>query len=257
MLHRVTAPRPEPTPREVRSLLAADCRSRSLRKGLGLFLASAAVYVGSFLLAVTAASWGGRLFFAFVNGCSIAILFVIGHDAGHGSLTPVPWLNRLLGRLALLPSLHPYAAWVYTHNGLHHGWTNLRGKDFAYAPFSKAEFDALPRLRQVLERVYRSNSVGLALMYLVEHWWRHQMFPSPERRPKGKARRAFQFDRALVLLFLALQTAAACWLAPASVHSSAGRLTAAVLVAVGFPFVIWNWGIAFATFQHHTHPQVP
>ena len=58
----------------------------------------------------------------------IGALFIIGHDAAHNSFTPYGWLNRLLGRLVLLPAWHPYTSWAYAHNTLHHGGTNLRGK---------------------------------------------------------------------------------------------------------------------------------
>ena len=34
----------------------------------------------------------------------IGALFIIGHDAAHNSFTPYGWLNRLLGRLVLLPA---------------------------------------------------------------------------------------------------------------------------------------------------------
>ena len=38
---------------------------------------------------------------------AIIRLFIIGHDACHGSLTDHDLLNRVLGRIAFLPSLMP------------------------------------------------------------------------------------------------------------------------------------------------------
>jgi omega-6 fatty acid desaturase (delta-12 desaturase) len=213
-----------------------------------------ALYALTFVGATLCPSWPLRIFFGLLNGFAIAGLFVVGHDACHGSLTPSERLNRLLGRIALLPSLHPAAAWVHSHNGMHHGWTNLRGKDPVYVPFSKAEFDVLPPLRRAAERVYRTTS-GIALFYLVEIWWKHLMFPADADHPRGKATGTFRRDRALVLAFVAAELAFAVVAPPTPL----GPITAAasVLVAVVLPFLVWNWVMAFATFQHHTHPAVP
>ena len=84
----------------------------------------------------------------------IGALFIIGHDAAHNSFTPYSWLNRLLGRLVLLPAWHPYTSWAYAHNTLHHGGTNLRGKHPDFTPLTKEEYDRLPRWRRLLEKFY-------------------------------------------------------------------------------------------------------
>lgn len=246
----------EPTLSEVRATLPDDARARSLSKGLLIFLPTATFYALTFAGAVLAPNWPLRLLFAFLNGFSIAALFVVGHDAAHGSLVPSQFLNRLFGRICLLPSLHPYMAWVHSHNGMHHGWTNLRGKDPIYAPFSKAEFDALPPARRLLERIYRSEP-GIALLYLVEVWWKLEIVPAAKDYPRGKGAATYRKDRLLVFAFLAVELTIA-WFAPAP--ALGGPVTtafASVTVAVVLPFLLWNWVMAFATFQHHTHPQVP
>src|ERR1051325_1150050 len=51
-------------------------------------------------------------------------LFEVAHDACHGSYTPDPALNRWIGRLAFLPSLHVFGLWRFAHNHLHHGYSN-------------------------------------------------------------------------------------------------------------------------------------
>lgn len=214
------------------------------------------LYALTFAGATLCPGWGLKAFFGVLNGFAIAGLFVVGHDACHGSLTPSERLNRLLGRIALLPSLHPAAAWVHSHNGMHHGWTNFRGKDPVYVPFSKAEFDTLSPLRRTAERLYRTVA-GVALLYLVEIWWKRLMFPTEADQPRGKATATFRRDRVLVITFVAAEMAAA------SLAPSAGSLdpfaaaAISVLVAVVMPFLVWNWVMAFATFQHHTHPAVP
>src|SRR6202167_1238102 len=66
----------------------------------------------------------GKLFASLVAALWIARLFVIGHDACHGSYTPNKTLNKWIGRIAFLPSLTPYSLWEIGHNLAHHGFTN-------------------------------------------------------------------------------------------------------------------------------------
>ncbi len=72
-------------------------------------------------------SWWVKIFASLVAALWIARLFVIGHDACHGSYTPNKTLNKWIGRIAFLPSLTPYSLWEIGHNLAHHGFTNLKG----------------------------------------------------------------------------------------------------------------------------------
>jgi omega-6 fatty acid desaturase (delta-12 desaturase) len=179
------------------------------------------------------------------------------HDACHGALTPHGWLNKLLGRVAMLPSMHCYSVWDYGHNGLHHGYTNVRGKDQVFTPLSKEDFDRLPRYQRILQRLYRT-SLGLGLYYLIEMW---AHFGILQKHPVSEGRRReFFVDRLMVFIFLAVQVAAILMFSrvgAVGTNFSAG--TGAWLVAVGviIPFLFWNWTMGFVIFLHHTHPAVP
>src|SRR5580704_10164266 len=70
-------------------------------------------------------AWWVKVFASLVAALWIARLFVIGHDACHGSYTPNKTLNKWIGRIAFLPSLTPYSLWEIGHNLAHHGFTNL------------------------------------------------------------------------------------------------------------------------------------
>jgi omega-6 fatty acid desaturase (delta-12 desaturase) len=48
-----------------------------------------------------------KLPFSILLGVLINRLFIVGHDAAHGSLTNSAFLNATLARLAFLRSLHP------------------------------------------------------------------------------------------------------------------------------------------------------
>jgi len=64
-------------------------------------------------------SWWIKVFASLVAALWIARLFVIGHDACHGSYTPNKTLNKWIGRIAFLPSLTPYSLWEIGHNLAH------------------------------------------------------------------------------------------------------------------------------------------
>ena len=248
----------EPTVKAVREVMPAESRARSMTTGVLYFVGTAAVYSATFALTATARSWPLMIAFAIVNGLAAGMMFIIGHDACHGSLTPSSKVNTWLARLAFLPSLHPMAAWEYSHNVLHHGWTNLRGKDPVYCPMSLAEYRALSPMRQRLQRLYRSWP-GMLPLYLGTIWWPLEISPTGEHRRRIDKRRTFVFDRRLVGAFVVIELVLLIALNFAHVRGgtlSVASAVARVVTVATLPFVTFAWLMAFATFQHHTHPRV-
>ena len=174
------------------------------------------------------------LLFGTLAGVSIAMLFVVGHDACHGSFTSNRTLNDF-GRLAFLPSLTPFCAWDLEHNRSHHVYTNLKHRDLIWAPFSKAEYDALPWWRRMLEHCYRTPP-GVGLYYGVEIWSKWLIVP----RRIGR-----QSDFWIRYLTPGLIAGASVW------------GWQATIAGVIWPFLCWNWLMGWAIFDHHTHPDVP
>jgi acyl-lipid omega-6 desaturase (Delta-12 desaturase) len=240
--------------KDVRGSLSAESRERSSVTGLAYFLVSAVVYATTFAAISVPSGWAARVGLALLNGLAVAMLFVVGHDACHGSLTPHAKLNVWIARLAFLPSLHPYASWEYSHNALHHGWTNLRGKDPVYCPRTIEEFRDLPRWRRWFERASRSW-VGLLPLYLVDIWWSLEIAPTAEHRSHIDKRGSFKLDRTLVFLFPLAQAAITLMLLSAR-GVARDAWVPAVLLVTTLPFLTFNWLIGFATFQHHTHPRI-
>src|SRR5216683_2733101 len=119
---------------------------RSTRSGRAalLLVFDIALYAVLWTALLLAPAWWMKLPLAAAAAVSIARLFLIGHDACHGSYFAARWANAAAGRLVFLASYTPFSTWELGHNTLHHGFTNLRGKDYVYTPFGKAEFDALP-----------------------------------------------------------------------------------------------------------------
>jgi omega-6 fatty acid desaturase (delta-12 desaturase) len=180
---------------------------------------------------------------------AIVRLFLIGHEACHGSFFRSARANAILGRLAFLPSLTAYSLWEVGHNVAHHGFNNLKGRDQVWAPFSKAEFDALPPRRQALERLYRSG-FGWGAYYLLEMWWKKLYFAS--RREIGASRRRYHLDSLLVTVAAALWVGLVAWVARDTGQSVALLVTLAAVI----PFLLWNGIIGFVVFLHHTSPRI-
>jgi omega-6 fatty acid desaturase (delta-12 desaturase) len=231
-----------------KALLAAFEESSLLLPGLILAFDVALFAVGS-ALTLLAASIALKLVGTLIVTAAIVRLFLIGHDACHGSFFGSPRLNATCGRLAFLPSLTAYSLWEFGHNTAHHGFNNLKGRDQVWTPFSKAEFDTLPRHRRVLERIYRSG-VGWGAYYLVEMWWKKLYFAS--RKEIGTSRRQYRLDSLLVT------AGALLWLGVVGLtaHATGQSFALLTLLAVVVPFLLWNGIMGFVVYLHHTHPTI-
>jgi acyl-lipid omega-6 desaturase (Delta-12 desaturase) len=238
----------EPRARPVSLVSLSDAHGRRDARALLTFAVDGTAYVAGVAGAVVVRPLAGKLLFSILTAAFITRLFILAHDACHGSFTSSRRLNGLVGRLAFLPSLTPFNLWQLGHNTLHHGYTNLKGRDYVWTPVSKAEFDALPPGRQRLERAYRSL-LGHGLYYLVEIWWARMIRPAE----RAAVRRRFdQRDRRLVIGFAAAASAGTWWAAVATAQDP----VPVVLTALALPFALWNMGMGFLIFMHHTHPQV-
>jgi omega-6 fatty acid desaturase (delta-12 desaturase) len=238
--------------RHWRAVLPRAWRHSSAVRGLLVVALSAAVYVGTFLGMFLLPTWWARLICLIIQPVAIGMLFVIGHDAGHNSLTPVGWLNRLLGRLVMLPAYHPYSAWCHAHNTMHHGWTNFKGRHPDFPPFTKQEFDGLPRWRRLLERFYRTP-VGIGPFYVLDFYVKHLLLPRPDRRPPSRV--AFLLDRLSVLLFFVAQITAAYLLTGYTPDMIFPRWFYAGFAVVA-AWATWIWFMGFVSFVQHTHPRM-
>jgi omega-6 fatty acid desaturase (delta-12 desaturase) len=187
---------------------------------------------------------------------ALPMLFIVGHDACHQSLTPHRWLNKLIGRLTMVPTWHAYSVWDLGHNGMHHGWTNVRSKDFTWTPLSKADYDALTPVGRFMQRKYRTWW-GVGIYYIVEIWTKYGMTGAKPQTSRMNV--LFWADRLSIVAFTVLLVAAVLGLTDRtglganSLLVSAGLLTLGVIV----PFLVWNWTMGMIVLVHHTHPTVP
>ncbi|MBY0228552.1 MAG: fatty acid desaturase [Gemmataceae bacterium] len=236
--------------RRWRASLPREWRRSSLAHGLTLALFTLALYVAAFLGYYLLPWFWARIACIFAIPMVIGGLFVIGHDAAHNSLTPVGWLNRLLGRLVMLPAYHPYTSWTHSHNTMHHGWTCFKGRHPDFPPFTKAEYDALPAWRRLLERFYRS-ALGVGFAYAFGFWLKHLLLPA--RKDRSPYAAWFQLDRLLVLAFFAGQCALS-WILSANLHGENWRAVVHAVAGIVVPFGLWIWFMGFVSYIQHTHP---
>ena len=236
-----------PSPRQVRTNILDNCRDRSWLIGLGVWSAAIGVWVTVFYAGLMTDAIWLKACLGVALGFATGVVFVIGHDCAHRSLVPRARINRIMAQVAFLPSQHPVCTWETGHNKLHHGWTCLLGKDEGYPPLSPQEFAALPPWRQALHRFYRSPA-GLGFYDLVDIWWRCQILALPAGF-RDFRRRDGWIDYGLVGGFLLAQLVVAT-------RAGMGGALANCLLMIALPFVVWNFVMAFVTFQHHTHPGV-
>jgi omega-6 fatty acid desaturase (delta-12 desaturase) len=225
-------------------------RQRSLGTALAHVIVAWLIYAIALCGAVSPLSFPVRLLASLVAGLFAGNLFMIGHDACHGSYTGVRRLDRILGRVAFLPTYHPFSLWALSHNRIHHGYTNLKGKDFVWTPLSKPEYDALPGWRRTLHRLYRTP-LGIALYYPIEIWLPRHAFP--QRQHLDKARAIYLVDRLLVLAFALAQIV----LIMAVGGRTLGDWVLAIILGWVTPTLVFGWLVGFVIFFNHTHPRAP
>jgi omega-6 fatty acid desaturase (delta-12 desaturase) len=237
-----------PHRKEIRRwLIPLSARSTALAVLLLAFDAAlfAALLAGTVLLHALWAKLLCGLGAGFVTGR----LFIIGHDACHQSLTPHRRLNKWLGRIAFLPSLTPYSLWDIGHNVVHHGYTNLKGVDFVWAPLTRAEYAMLSSGQRLLEHIYRSGWAP-GLYYMLEIWWRRMFFPNKVNM--GARRAVFTLDGLLVSAYGLAWFAGLVWAAVAT----AQPVLPVLLAGFAVPFVFWCSMIGFVVYVHHTHVKI-
>ncbi len=221
-------------------------------RGLRLFSLDICLYVASITGVLFVPSLMLKLACSVLAGMCQAKLLVLAHDAAHESLVRAPRLNRQLATFLFTLIHYNFRLWVFEHHRLHHPNTNDAHPD-AYTPFSKAQFDALPRWRQLLERFYRGpNVLGWGVYYVLQRYWWTKVFP-PAYVPKRQRASAYRHS-ALLLGYMGLFVTGLAF-APSYAVNLTGF--AAVLLAVVLPFFVFEIHNSFALYAQHTDPRIP
>lgn len=98
------------------------------------------LYLVGFVAAIGTAVWTypllsgsvlGMALYSAVYGTLMWSLFVVGHDCGHGTFSPYPLLNAILGHVTHAPLLVPFFPWALSHHH-HHLNHNHVTNDFSH-----------------------------------------------------------------------------------------------------------------------------
>lgn len=234
---------------EVRSTLPESAHASRISIGVPLFLMLASIYGAVWYAALVTESLWWKALLGVLTGQAIGSLFVVGHDAAHGSLTAHPKLDRYIAMLAFLPSLHPVCTWEIEHNAMHHYRTNLKGYDPVYPPMSPEEYAALTPFQKRVHRFYRSFS-GFGFFYLFDIWL-PVLILRRSKHSKYIPSNLLLPDFGAVGLFFLFQIWM-CWYFAPTLAMFGWNLLFALLL----PFIVWNYVMTFITIQNHTHPSI-
>jgi acyl-lipid omega-6 desaturase (Delta-12 desaturase) len=237
---------------DIRQVIQQSLQKRSIVKAGFVLCSSMLIYLVAASLFLFSPWWLMPLT-SLLLGVAGNVLFVIAHDSAHNSFTPKGWLNAIVARCCFLPAWHSYTGWVHAHNHVHHGWTNLRTKDYVWAPISKSEYDQLSRWNQWRVRFHRSV-LGFALYYLVEINFKKIWMLQPEVR-NARVRRMWMLDNTLLVAAILGQAWLWIWLAQAVSNEVAPLWL--LFFAMVVPGVFTNFLVGFTTYLQHTHPAIP
>ena len=231
-------------------LAISEYTERSTHIGLSIFLFDVLIYISAIAGVIFMENLFLRVVCSVVAGLKISTLFVIAHDAAHASFVRNRMLNKLIARLAFLPSYHNYSLWLIAHNKSHHQSTNTQGGN-SWSPLSKEEYDALPGWRKHVEQFYRSP-IGISFYYLIERWWKDKFFPYKRLVTKNKP--SYWLDFLLVSTYMGMFLWMLIQVGAGSAHSSSMVL---ILLAFLIPLVVSNFMLGFTVYEHHTHETMP
>lgn len=180
----------------------------------------------------------------------ISGLFIVAHDAAHGSLFSNKRLNSVIGHIAMLPSWHIYEGWVLGHNRVHHAYTVRRDYDFVWQPYTVEEYQALSPLRQLRHR-FEWSWLGAGAYYLREVWWNKMIVGTPPARWV----RAIRRDRNIVIGFVATAAGVLAWAGWAQSGDALGAAWMVLRVLV-LPFLGFSYIIGSFVHVHHIQPDI-
>lgn len=241
-----------PTVGQMRQTMPSELRQRSTLSALSVLAPTWLLYMLG-LLAIIYSPWWLMPLPAMLTSFVIGALFVISHDAAHDAFTPRQWINSIVARVCFLPAWHSYTGWVHAHNHVHHGWTNLRTKDYVWSPMSKSEYDRLSFVDRALVRLYRS-SLGYSFYYMYEVLLKKIFILQPEVRNR-KVRWLWVLDDLALVGGIVLQSVAIVELSRwMGITTNPAWL---ILGTVLLPAFLANYWIGFITYLQHTHPLIP
>ncbi len=227
-----------------------SCFERPTYKGL--FVVARAITLWVLSLTVLFASDNPFIVaFGWIFGSmALAGMFVVGHDAAHGSLFNSKKLNKAIGRFMFLPELHSYEAWLLGHNRLHHGHTVREQMDFVWHPSTKEQYDEMTKKEKFLHRLEWSF-IGSGFYYIRNVWWNKMISFTPPERYRERIRK----DTMFVAVFAMLSYIVLFVYGALNYGSFIGGGWM-VLKVIGVPWFGFMTIIGWTVYVHHISPEI-
>jgi omega-6 fatty acid desaturase (delta-12 desaturase) len=215
------------------------------------YLTNFALYFSSLALALSDLGLVANIIGAILNGVSLAVFFIIGHDCVHAAFFKSRLANAFWGRIAYGLCWHSVTLWKVVHNINHHTRTNLKTVDDVWRPFSPEEFKNLPIWRRMLERAFR-HPAGHLIYYQLDFLFPKLILPlNDQTRPHWKK----HLPDSLLVLSLG---AAVFWgiIAVGGLLDPQSSIMSRLIFGFVIPFILWNALTSFTIYIQHTHPNV-
>lgn len=237
-------------------IFSSDQADLALKKsyliGLGTFILSYFIYFVFIFGTLYFDSLAVKALCSLMSGICLAQIFVIAHDACHDSLTSSSFLNSILARLALLPTLHVACLWELGHNKQHHLFTMLKGKDSAcQVPLSKEDYDKLSPFNKLIERFTRTP-VGALFSYLIKT---QPQVLVPCKKSAHVDKKKYVYDASLMGIYIVFWVSFLTFFAPEIFPET--HYVENLIFGFLVPFLIFVCLMSLATYLHHVHPQIP
>ena len=237
---------PSISPAELRKLMRPYTQ-RSNIKAWAIFTFDVGIYWSLLICVGYVESIWGKVAISLLLGLVIRLLFIVGHDCCHRSFTSSHKLNRFLGIIGFMPSLHNIDLWELGHNKTHHAFTNYKEKDYVYTPLAPSEYLSLPSLKKYQYQLYRTI-FGHLFYYAVEIWFKKMIVPHNNIPGIGN-KDCYYLGTASLLLYLFVLHIVLISLS----HFSGASFISCWAFGFLLPFLFWNWLMGFVIFQHHTN----
>jgi omega-6 fatty acid desaturase (delta-12 desaturase) len=174
-------------------------------------------------------------------------MFIIFHDAGHGSFFPSKTANDWIGRFTGVFLLTPYYSWRHSH-AIHHatsGDLDRRGTGDIWT-LTYDEFHTMPRWKQLAYRVYRNPFIIFVIGPAIDFIVLQRFCPSnqPDARERTSVRHT---NLAILAVVIVCSLLAGLTASPIPANPEQGFATAlgqsfltglGIVVAVYFPVIV-------------------
>ncbi|MEL8056979.1 MAG: fatty acid desaturase [Pseudomonadota bacterium] len=133
------------TTQDLRAAIPDRCFQPSMARSFAYLVFDLTIIAALYLVLSQTSAWYIEWPVIFLIGTMLWSLFVIGHDAGHGSFSSNRSVNTIVGILVHGAILVPYRGWQRSH-ALHHMKTGTFARKRCFARLAKAKTLCFGRL---------------------------------------------------------------------------------------------------------------